>query len=156
MLTLYIEASTYEADSNLRSMEKLVYFKDDRVERSFYGAEGELTGEMIFEPASDVRYNYKADSLSGYVILSNDYEKGFRLFKDYKIVDGQAILEYESLIERKSRYKKYYKNQKLVYETHNEFLEFNDNGDWTKAMRYDEGEDGSEEHLIIREIEYVD
>jgi hypothetical protein len=156
-----IEASTYETDGNLRSMEKLVYFKDDRVKSSFYDADGELTGEMIFELASDDRYNYKdgdkEDSLSGYVIFSNNYEKESRLIQDYKFVGDRAILVYESLTESKSRYKKYYdEDQKLVYETRNEFLEFNDHGDWIKAIRYDEGEEGSDDHLIIREIEYSD
>jgi len=156
-----IEASTYDENSTLKSMQKLVYLKDDRVKSSFYDADGKLTGEIIFELESDDRYNYKdedkEDALSGYVIFSNNYEKESRLIQDYKFVGDRAILEYESLTERKSRYKKYYDaDQKLVYETRNEFLEFNDHGDWIKAMRYDEGEDGSEAHLIIREIEYFD
>ena len=156
-----IEASTYDENSTLKSMQKLVYLKDDRVKSSFYDADGELTGEIIFELESDDRYNYKdgdkEGTLSGYVIFSNNYEKESRLIQDYKFVGDRAILEYESLTEGKSRYKKYYdEDQKLVYETRNEFLEFNNHGDWIKAMRYDEGEDGSEEHLIIREIEYFD
>jgi hypothetical protein len=156
-----IEASTYDANSKLQSVEKLVYLKDDRVNSSFYDADGAHTGERIFEVESDERYNYKdvdkEDTLRGYVIFSNNYEKDSRLVQEYKFVGDQAILEYESLTERKSRYKKYYdEDQKLVYETRNEFLDFNDHGDWIKAMRYDEGEDGLEVHLIIREIEYFD
>jgi len=156
-----IEASTYDANSKLQSVEKLVYLKDDRVNSSFYDADGAHTGERIFEVESDERYNYKdvdkEDTLRGYVIFSNNYEKDSRLVQEYKFVGDQAILEYESLTERKSRYKKYYdEDQKLVYETRNEFLDFNDHGDWIKAMRYDEGEDGREVHLIIREIEYFD
>ena len=90
-------------------------------------------------------------------VISTSLNNISRLVQEYKFVGDQAILEYESLTERKSRYKKYYdEDQKLVYETRNEFLDFNDHGDWIKAMRYDEGEDGREVHLIIREIEYFD
>ena len=156
-----IEASTYDENSKLKSVEKLAYHKGERVKQSFYDVDGELTGEIIFELESDNRYNYKdadkVDALSGYIIFSNNYEKESRLIQDYKFIGDRAILEYESLTERKSRYKKYYdEHQKLVYQTRNEFLEFNNHGDWIKAMRYDEGEDGSEEHLIIREMEYFD
>ena len=135
-----IEASTYDENGKLESMQKLVYLKDDCVNTSFYDADGELTGELIFELESDNRYNYKdvdkRDSLSGYVIFSNNYEKKSRLVQDYQFVGDRAVLEYESLTEEKSRYKKYYdKDQKLVYETRNAFLEFNSHGDWIKAMR---------------------
>ena len=155
-----IEASTYDANNKLKSVEKLEYFKDGRVKSSFYGADGEFTGERIFERESDNRYNYKngekEDTISGYVLFSNNYEKGYRLAQEYTFVDDRAILEYESLTEGKSRHKKYYdENQKLVYETRNEFLEFNDQGDWIKATRHDEGEDELQVHLILREIDYV-
>ena len=156
-----IEASSYDENSKLKSVEKLVYLKDERVKSSFYNADGELTGERIFELESKNRYNYKdlnkEDTLSGYVIFSNNYEKESRLSQEYKFDSERAILEYESLTEGKSRYQKFYdEDQKLVYETRNEFLEFNTHGDWIKAMRFDEGVDGIEEHLIIREFEYLD
>ena len=67
------------------------------------------------------------------------------------------LLVKKTITKRKSRSKKYFdENQILVYETRNEFLEFNKHGDWIKAMRYDEGDKGSEVHVIIRELEYVD
>lgn len=156
-----IEASTYDANNNLISMQKSTYYKNGRVKSSSYDADGELKKEISLELESNNRYNYKdgdkEDTLIGYVIFSNNYENEYRLIKEYKLVENEAILEYESLTDGKSRYKKYYnEDNKLVYETRNEFLEFNNHGDWIKALRYDEDEYGNDVHLIIRDIEYID
>ena len=133
----------------------------ERVKSSYYDSHGKLMGEKVFEQESDNRYNYrdgdKAGTLSGYVLFSNDYEKDTRFVQEYKFVGDSAILEYESLTEGKSRYKKYYdKDQKLVYETRNEFLEFNNHGDWIQAIRYDEDKDTVVQYLMIRAFEYFD
>ena len=157
-----IEASTYDENSKLKSMQKMVYHKDDQVKSSFYDSDGNVTGEITFELETDDRYNFKdgdkGDTLSGYVIFSNNYEKDSRLtHQHYKFVGDRSLLEYESITEGKSRYQKYYdQDHELVYVTRSEFLEFNKHGDWVKAMRYDEGEGDLQVHLIIREFDYVD
>ncbi|WP_431157823.1 hypothetical protein [Winogradskyella poriferorum] len=156
-----IEANTYDANNTLKSSNKLNYFEDNKVISKFYGANEELSGQRFYELVSTDRYEYKEnetdEALSGYIIFSNNYGKDSRLVQEYTFLDNDAFLEYESLTEPNKRYKKYFdENQKLVYETRNEFLEFNAHGDWTKAVRFDEGEGELQIHLIYREFDYYD
>ena len=148
-----VEAGSYDENSKLKSMQKMVYLKDDRVKSIFYDSDGEITGETIFELEADDKYNFK----DGYVLFSHNYGKDYRLIhQNYKFVGDSSLLEYESITKGEFRYQKYYdQNQELVYLTTSEFIEFNNHGDWLKAMRYDEGEGDKLVHLIIRELVYI-